>query len=494
MNIGGSFTAANFYLMNTGTLNLNTGGNLNGTAVRLGGDFATTGTQNLALGATFNLTPATGGLTFAGVVNSVASNTSGALVVNSQNTSGTNTLSNQIALDSALKITQSAGGTLAITQVKGGDNTTGTDLKGNTLTFTPAATGAINHSGTIYNSTGTGSVTMNGAGTLRARGIRRIGLHRAAQVEAAARLVIGEGAGGAEAVFFGNEWIGGEKAAQLRQRTRVQRGPLRVGVPMARKVVGRAQMPAGRARGVEDFAAMRKGARRQRDLLARVVKLRIVRHALHEIPAREKEMPRHENARRGRGLVRRFEERRFHVHDPIRIEMGKRQPRPGERRKRLAAIRPLKKPRQIRREDRILRRAALQLCDQKFIPARDEPVMRIELQIKLLPIIPLLNARPRPARPLACRRRDALMPHADSRRPRVGGRRLVVLLENREHERLGSRRLRRQIAHRAHQIGIAIRRDGDENAHALMETDRPGDGKRGLRERAPRFWKGVAGC
>ena len=103
VNLGGSFTAANFYLMNTGTLNLNTGGNLNGTAVRLGGDFATTGTQNLALGATFNLTPATGGLTFAGVVNSVASNTSGALVVNSQNTSGTNTLSNQIALDSALR-------------------------------------------------------------------------------------------------------------------------------------------------------------------------------------------------------------------------------------------------------------------------------------------------------------------------------------------------------------------------------------------------------
>ncbi len=170
VNIGGSFTAANFYLMNTGTLNLNTGGNLNGTAVRLGGDFATTGTQNLALGATFNLTPAPGGLTFAGVVNSVASNTSGALVVNSQNTSGTNTLSNQIALDSALKITQAAGGTLAITQVKGGDNTTGTDLKGNTLTFAPAATGAINHSGTIYNSTGTGSVTLNGAGTLTLSG------------------------------------------------------------------------------------------------------------------------------------------------------------------------------------------------------------------------------------------------------------------------------------------------------------------------------------
>ena len=170
VNLGGSFTAANFYLMNTGTLNLNAGGSLNSTAVRLGGDFATTGAQNLTLGATFNLTPAAGGLTFAGVVNSVSGNTSGALVVNSQNTSGTNTLSNQIALDSALKITQSAGGTLAITQVKGGDNTTGTDIKSNLLTFTPAATGAINHSGTIYNSTGSGSVTLNGGGTLTLSG------------------------------------------------------------------------------------------------------------------------------------------------------------------------------------------------------------------------------------------------------------------------------------------------------------------------------------
>ena len=170
VNLGGSFTAANFYLMNTGTLNLNAGGNLNGTAVRLGGDFGTTGTQDLTRAATFNLTPATGGLTFAGIVNSVSGNTSGALVVNSQNTSGTNTLSNQIALDSALKITQAAGGTLAITQVKGGDNTTGTDIKSNLLTFTPAATGAINHSGTIYNSTGSGSVTLNGAGTLTLSG------------------------------------------------------------------------------------------------------------------------------------------------------------------------------------------------------------------------------------------------------------------------------------------------------------------------------------
>ena len=166
VNIGGSFTASDFYVMNNAVLNLNSGGDLNGTAVRLGGDFATTGSQNLGQSGTFNLVPATGGLTFAGVVNSVTGNTSGTLTVNSQNTSGTNTLSNQVALDSALKITQSAGGTLNITQVKGVDNTTGTDIKGNTLTFTPATGGTINHSGTIYNSTGSGGIVMNGTGTL----------------------------------------------------------------------------------------------------------------------------------------------------------------------------------------------------------------------------------------------------------------------------------------------------------------------------------------
>jgi fibronectin-binding autotransporter adhesin len=174
VNIGGAFTSSDFYVMNAGTLNLNSGGTLT-TSVRLGGDFGNTGNQNLTKSGTFNLTALTGGQTFSGVINSVSGNTSGALTVNSQNTSGTNTLSGHPALDSALKITQAAGGALAITQVKGGDNSTGTDIKGQTLTLTPAAGGTIIISGTIYNSTGSGAVVMNGTGTLVLSGTNTFG-------------------------------------------------------------------------------------------------------------------------------------------------------------------------------------------------------------------------------------------------------------------------------------------------------------------------------
>ena len=165
VNIGGPFTSSDFYVMNGGTLNLNSGGSLTA-SVRLGGDFGNTGNQDQTKTGTFNLTVAAGGQTFSGVVNSVSGNTSGTLAVNSQNTSGANTLSGHIALDSALKITQAASGTLNITQTKGVDTTTGTDIKGNTLTLTPASGGTITHSGTIYNSTGAGGVTMTGAGTV----------------------------------------------------------------------------------------------------------------------------------------------------------------------------------------------------------------------------------------------------------------------------------------------------------------------------------------
>jgi fibronectin-binding autotransporter adhesin len=114
VNIGGAFTATDFYLMNSGTLNVNSGGSLGATSIRLGGDFTTTGTQNLALGATLNLTAMAGGLTHTGTINAVGGNTSGSLVINSQNTSGTNTLSGTLFLDSALAVNQTAGGTLSI--------------------------------------------------------------------------------------------------------------------------------------------------------------------------------------------------------------------------------------------------------------------------------------------------------------------------------------------------------------------------------------------
>jgi hypothetical protein len=172
VNVNGSFTSSDFYVMNGGTLNLNSGGSLNfdtGKGVRLGGDFGTTGNQNLTKSGTFNLTNAAGGQTFGGVINSVLNNTSGALAVNSQNTSNTNTLSGHVALDSNLTITQAAGGTLAITQqfTDPGVFKTGTDIKGNTLTLTGGgSTSLINLSGDIYNSTGSGKVVVGGTGTV----------------------------------------------------------------------------------------------------------------------------------------------------------------------------------------------------------------------------------------------------------------------------------------------------------------------------------------
>ena len=68
-------------------------GSLSTTGLRLGGDFGTTSTQNLALGATFNLAPAAGGLTFAGNINSVTSNTS--VVSGNSNHSNTNIILNR---------------------------------------------------------------------------------------------------------------------------------------------------------------------------------------------------------------------------------------------------------------------------------------------------------------------------------------------------------------------------------------------------------------
>ncbi len=165
----GSVTAADIYVMNGGALNL--AGSLTsdaGKGVRLGGDFTATGNQNLALGGSFNLTPASGGLMYAGIVNSVAGNTSGALSVNSQNTSGTNTLSGFIVLDSNLAINQSAGGALNLTQLHtdGATGANGINIKTLALTLAPDTGATINVSGNIYSNTNAGSITTNGPGTV----------------------------------------------------------------------------------------------------------------------------------------------------------------------------------------------------------------------------------------------------------------------------------------------------------------------------------------
>ena len=154
--IGGSFTSGNFYLMNGSTLKLNTGGSLttSGTgfpALRLGGDFGTTGSQNLTAGATFQLTPLTGGLTSTALINTVSGNTSGALLIDSLNTSGTNTLAGDFYLDSALRVNQAAGGTITISDAT-------TDIKAQTLTLTGG--GTINLTGVVQNSIAGGSLVV----------------------------------------------------------------------------------------------------------------------------------------------------------------------------------------------------------------------------------------------------------------------------------------------------------------------------------------------
>lgn len=161
VNIGGSFTSGDFYLMNSGTLKLNAGATFTtsgstGAALRLGGDFGATGTQNLALGATLQLTPLTGGLMINALINTVSNNTSGALLIDSQNTSGINTLAGDFYLDSDLKVQQATGGTLLLSD-------TTLDLKNQTMTV--LGSGTVSLSGVVGNSVGSGKLTLGTDGT-----------------------------------------------------------------------------------------------------------------------------------------------------------------------------------------------------------------------------------------------------------------------------------------------------------------------------------------
>lgn len=102
--VGGAFTSGDIYVMNGGTLKLNSGGSITTGALRLGGDLSTTGSQNLAQGGTLQFTVASGGQSFGSVINTVTGNTSGALLIDSANTSGTNTISGAVFLDSNLRV------------------------------------------------------------------------------------------------------------------------------------------------------------------------------------------------------------------------------------------------------------------------------------------------------------------------------------------------------------------------------------------------------
>ncbi|MGH8046781.1 MAG: beta strand repeat-containing protein, partial [Chthoniobacterales bacterium] len=155
MAVGGTFTSGDIYVMNSGTLKLNSGGAITTTAIRLGGDFGNTGNQNQTLGGTFQLTVASGGQSFGNTINTVTGNTSDALLVDSTNTSGTNTLSGNIFLDSNLKIQQASGGTLSITS-------TTLDVKAQTLSLRGA--GNINISSVISNSVAGGQLVIGADG------------------------------------------------------------------------------------------------------------------------------------------------------------------------------------------------------------------------------------------------------------------------------------------------------------------------------------------
>lgn len=156
---GANVTTGDFYVMNSGVLNLN-GGTLTTSAVRLGGDFGTTGTQSLGAGGTLLISPATGGVNFSSTINTVSGNTSGLLTVSSQNGSGTNTLTGGIFLDSDLKIFQATGGSLS--------TSTGTfDVKNRKLTVDTGGTGTVTVNQALSSSFGAGGyLVKEGPGTL----------------------------------------------------------------------------------------------------------------------------------------------------------------------------------------------------------------------------------------------------------------------------------------------------------------------------------------
>jgi MYXO-CTERM domain-containing protein len=181
---GANVTSNDWYVMNNATLNL-AGGSLTTTAVRLGGDFGTTGSQNQTLAATLALTPAAGGVSFGSTINAVSGNTSGNLRIDSQNTSGTNNITSGVFLDSDLRILQAAGGTLAFStgtfDVKSRQllvNSSGSVSIGQTLASSNAAggtlvkqgSGTLTLGGTSNTYTGTSSSSLNANGTQIAAG------------------------------------------------------------------------------------------------------------------------------------------------------------------------------------------------------------------------------------------------------------------------------------------------------------------------------------
>ncbi len=179
-NSAHSYTGDTF--VNAGKLQFNTGASASSSTIRLGD---TSGSAN----AEMNLIAATGGQSLSNTIVARAGS-SGVRTLDSQNTSGTNALTGVIALDAALTLKQSAGGTL---------NLTGSfmDVKQQTLTVNNAGTinisksldssfaaggslvkqgtGTLILSDTSNNYTGTNNATLNANGTQIAGGI--LGIH-----------------------------------------------------------------------------------------------------------------------------------------------------------------------------------------------------------------------------------------------------------------------------------------------------------------------------
>ena len=164
VTIGGNFTSGDIYVINGGTLNVSSTASITTSAVRLGGDFGNTGNQNQALGGTLALTNLTGGQSFGSVINTVANNTSNALLIDSQNTSGTNNITGNVFLDSGLRVSQAAGGNVTFS--------TGTfDLKSQVLTVNAASGSTVTISQNTTSSTSNATITggtliKQGTGTL----------------------------------------------------------------------------------------------------------------------------------------------------------------------------------------------------------------------------------------------------------------------------------------------------------------------------------------
>lgn len=140
-------------VINAGALSLSFAGSANSSTIRLGGAGPNSGTASLIL------QELAGGQSIAStlVVRPSSSGTQGIRSIQSQNTSGTNTLSGSIYLDAALSTQSTSGGTLAFSG-------TVLDLKNQTLTVTGDGTTSITNS--VENSTGNGSIVKQGSGTL----------------------------------------------------------------------------------------------------------------------------------------------------------------------------------------------------------------------------------------------------------------------------------------------------------------------------------------